>query len=79
MDFFIYICFMNITLNYLDGWWFTYNGASDVWSAAQTEDRNDVNNDYTSEKVLRGNTFETLRDLIIKHKGNLNNINKVYE
>ena len=70
---------MNTILNYLDGWWFTYNSASEVWSACQTEDRNDVLNDYTSDKVLRGNTFETLRDLIIKHKGNLEDINKVYE
>lgn len=70
---------MNTVLNYLDGWWFSYNSASEVWSACQTEHRNAVLNDYTSDKVLRGNTFETLRDLIIKYKGDINQINKVYE
>lgn len=75
----MYICFMENTLKYLGGWWFQYNDASNVWSACQTEDRSAVLNDYTSDKVLRGDTFETLRDLIIKHKGDINQINKVYE
>lgn len=70
---------MENTLKYLGGWWFYYNSASDVWSACETEYRNEVLNDYTSENVLRGNSFETLRDMIIKYKGNLKQINKVYE
>lgn len=59
----------------LHGWWFTYNSLTETWCATTAEYRDDVYNNYLSPNVIKSNSFETLRELIIRTDGNINEMN----
>lgn len=65
-------------MEYLDGIEFIYTHASGLWSAAHREHHNELYNTFSSENVIRSKSWETIRDLIIKYKGDIISINKSF-
>lgn len=61
----------------LYGWWFTYNPFTSQWNAAAGEDRNEIGNNYKSEKVIKSKDINTLIDLIIRTEGKIEEMNKL--
>jgi len=63
----------------LDGIIFIYSATTQQWNACHRDDINDLWNNFSSSNILRSYHFETLRDIIIKYKGNINKINLEYK
>lgn len=58
-------------MKYLDGWVFIYSDTNKRWRAAKREDFKELYNNFNSDKVIMADTFETLRAILIKIKGNI--------
>lgn len=59
----------------INQWAFACDGK--VWRAARRENYHDLFNDYSSEKVLRSSSIDTLTELIQRTGGNLEEIKKL--
>lgn len=60
----------------LHGWYFTYNYYTDKWSAAKSENKEQL---ASGDKggVLRSSSIHTLIELVYKTNGDKNKINKL--
>lgn len=61
----------------LYGWWFTFNCFTGNWCACTEDHKNEVYNNHASRNVIKSKSFETLRELIIRCDGDINEMNEL--
>lgn len=57
-------------------WLFHCNPYTNLWSAVQRDNFNELFNDVSSDKVLRSSNINTLTQLIMKYDGDIDKIRK---
>jgi hypothetical protein len=63
--------------SYLYGWVFTYNSMEDRWKATNRDNYFKLWNEGHHESILESRNIDSLKEMIIKGKGDLKTILKI--
>lgn len=63
-------------MEHLHGWVFTYNSYENVWYATERDNYTELFSNRLNPKIIKGNNIDTLIGLIIRTKGNIEEMNK---